>query len=78
MAIPAESASHVVASHGLVTRDNVLDGAGQDVAIVREASGEGRTVVKDVFWHGFGPFQLSLESFDFGPEGEDPLFLLRE
>lgn len=48
MAIPSESTGDVVAGHGLVPGDDVLDGSGEDVAIVREAGGEGRAVVEYV------------------------------
>lgn len=56
MAIPAETARHVVACHGLVASDDVLDGAGEDVTVVREAGGEGRAVVEDIFRARFGAF----------------------
>lgn len=48
MAIPAEAASDVVTVHGLVPGDDVLDGTGEDVAIVREPRCEGRPVIEDV------------------------------
>jgi len=48
VAIPAEAARDVMAGHGLVARDDVLDCAGEDVTVVREAGGEGRAIVEDV------------------------------
>ena len=45
--VPAEAAVDLLAAHGLVPRHEVLDVAGQQVAVVRQAVGEGRTVVED-------------------------------
>lgn len=67
MTVPSEASGHVVAGHALVPRHNVLDGPGKDVAIVGEASGEGRAVVEDVLGQVFGALQLGLEGLDFGP-----------
>ena len=78
MAVPAEAASDVEAVHGLVPGDDVLDGAGQDVAVVRESGGERRTVVENVLRRVFGPFELSLEGLDLRPEAEDFLLVFRE
>ena len=47
VAVPAEAALDAVAAHGLVARDDVLGVAGQQVAVVRQAVGEGRAVVED-------------------------------
>ena len=49
MRVPAEHAVDAVALHGLVTRDDVLRVTGQQVAIVRQAVGERRTVEEDEF-----------------------------
>lgn len=78
MAVPAEAAGDVVAGHGVEAGDDVLDSAGEDVAVVREAGGEGRAVVEDVFGLILGAEKLSLEGLDVGPEGEDGFFLLWE
>jgi hypothetical protein len=48
VAVPAEAALHPVAPHGLVAGDHVLHVAGEQVAVVGEAVGEGRTVVEHV------------------------------
>jgi hypothetical protein len=48
VAVPAEAALDALAAHGLVAGDDVLDVAGQQVAVVRQAVGEGRAVVEDV------------------------------
>ena len=45
--VPAEPALDPAATHGLVARDQVLDVPGQQVAVVRQAVGEGRAVVED-------------------------------
>lgn len=78
VAVPAEAARDVVAGHRLVARDDVLDGAGEYVAVVREAGGEGGAVVEDVLGEVLGESELSLEGFDFGPVVENLLLLLWE
>lgn len=78
MTVPSEPARDVVAGHRLVPRDDILNGSGQDMAVVREAGGEGRTVVENVLGHVLGESQLSLEGFDFGPVLENLLLLLGE
>ncbi len=47
VAVPAETAFHPVPPHGLVSGNDVLDVSGQQVAVVGQAVGEGRTVVED-------------------------------
>ena len=47
VAVPAESALDLVAAHGLEPRHEILDVAGQQVAVVRETVGERRAVVED-------------------------------
>src|SRR5262249_10940003 len=49
VAIPTEPALDPVAAHRLVAGDGVLHVAGEKVAVVREAVGEGRAVVEDEF-----------------------------
>lgn len=78
VAVPAEAAGDVVAGHGLVAGDDVLDGAGEDVAVVGEAGGEGGPVVEDVLGHGLGALQLGLEGGNLLPPLEDALLLARE
>ena len=53
VAVPAERAFAVFAAHGLVARDHVLDRAGEDVAVVRQAGGERRSVVEQEFGIAF-------------------------
>ena len=45
--VPAESTLDLLPAHGLVARDDVLDVAGQQVAVVRKAVGERGAVVED-------------------------------
>ena len=47
VAVPAETALDHLAAHGLVARHEVLHEAGDDMAVVREAVGEGRAVIED-------------------------------
>ncbi len=47
VAVPAEPALDVAAAHGLVPRHDVLDVAGEQVAVVRQAVGERWAVVED-------------------------------
>ena len=67
MEVPAEAAS-----------DDVLDGVGKDVAVVKEFNGEQRTVIENMLRRVFGPFELSLEGLDLHPEAEDFLLVFRE
>src|SRR5690606_16546033 len=46
--VPAEAAFDPLAPHRLVAGNDVLDVAGQQVAVVRQAVGERRAVVEDV------------------------------
>ncbi len=48
VAVPTESALDLLAAHRLEARHQVLDVAGQQVAVVRETVGERRAVVEDV------------------------------
>ena len=45
--VPAEAPLDPLAAHRLVARDDVLDVAGEQVAVVRQAIGEGGSVVED-------------------------------
>ena len=46
--VPSEAALDAAAAHRLVAGHGVLDEAGQQVAVVRQAVGERRAVVEDV------------------------------
>ena len=55
-----------------------LDGSGQDVAVVRQARGERRSVVEGVARPVPGLLQTGLEGLQFLPQPQDLLFLRRE
>ena len=67
MVVPADAMS-----------DDVLDGAGEDVAVVEEYNGERQTVIENILRQVFGPFELSLEGLDLCPKAEDFLLVFRE
>ena len=80
--VPAEAALHPAAAHRLVARDEVLDVAGQEVAVVRQAVGERRAVVEDELVVAVLPRVALLDARPEGvvglPVGEDALLDLRE
>ena len=76
--VPAEAALNVVAPHGLVTGDHVLDGTGKKVTVMGQTGGKGRTVVKDVFVAAFALFEGLVEDLIFFPEFEDLSFKFRK
>lgn len=78
MAIPPEPPRHMVAIGSLEAGDDVLDGTGEDMAIVGEASGEGRPIVEDVLGPALGELQLRVERIYLTPSLQDLLFLLRK
>ena len=67
MAVPVE-----------VVGNDVLDGAGEDVAVVRESDGEQRIVVENVLQRVLSPFELSLEGLDLRLEANDFLLMFKE
>ena len=83
--VPAEAALHPLAALGLVAAHEVLGVAGQQVAVVRQAVGEGRAVVEDEFVAAGLRREVSAALVDACLEGavlvpvlEDALFDLRE
>ena len=60
--VPAEAALDLVAAHGAVPRHDVLDVAGQQMPVVRQAVGERRAVVEHVF-------RCAVAALDAGAEG---------
>ena len=76
--IPAEATFHVLAAHRLVTRDDVLNRTGEKMAVVRQAGGKGRTVVKLIALLALVLLQRLLERRILFPEREDTLFHRRE
>jgi hypothetical protein len=74
--VPARLPRHVVAAHGLVTREEVLHDAREHVAVVRQPVRGGRPLVEDPRATRGGPREALLEDADGAPEREDvPLFL---
>ena len=78
VAVPAEAPLHVAPAHGLVPRDDVLDDARQEVAVVGEAGGEGGAVIEAEDGRALAPLQAFGEGALPGPLGEDGLFILGE
>ncbi|SQB95152.1 Uncharacterised protein [Clostridium paraputrificum] len=78
VAVPAEDAVDLLAAHGLVARHDVLDVAGQQVPVVRQAVGERRAVVEDVLLVAVALVDRRLESSVGGPEIEDAILQGRE
>lgn len=62
--VPAETTLDMVALHGPVAGDNVLDGRSEQVTIMRCAGSERRTIVEGVWLLLRRQFELSLESID--------------
>ena len=48
VAVPAKTALHTIALHGLVAGNNIFDGAGNEVAKMRHSCCKGRSVIEDV------------------------------
>ena len=72
--VPAEAALDALAALGLVAPDGVLDVAGQQVAVVGQAVGEGRAVVEDELVAGLGAVvDGGLEGAVGLPVGQDVL-----
>lgn len=69
--VPAEAAFDAAAAHGVVARDDVFGVPGEEVAVVREAVGEGWAVVEHEFVAAVGAGFALVDAFDeggvFGP-----------
>ena len=78
VAVPAEHARHVVAGHRAVARDDVLDVAGEQVAVVRQAVGKGRAVIEHVLFGDFTVFQRGLKGPVAVPVVQHDPFHVRE
>ena len=74
VAVPAEAALDMLATHRLVARDDVLDCAGEQMAVVRKTRGERRAVVEDEGVAVLRLLQALRKSVVLLPEGEDLLF----
>lgn len=64
MTVPAEAAGDVVAPHGLMARDNILDGPGEDVAVVGKAGGKRGPVIENVVRLTLSELELRVEGVD--------------
>ena len=68
MSIPAGLSWNLVALHGAVSRDHILDDTGQYMADVRFAIGSWRAIIKHVGWMTFMIFDTLLEDIIIFPE----------
>lgn len=67
MTVPSETTRDEVTSLRGIATDDVFDGASSDMAIVRSACGEGRSIVEGVGWK-IGSFcKLLFEGVDISP-----------
>mmetsp|Transcript_25713 Transcript_25713/g.37932 ORF Transcript_25713/g.37932 Transcript_25713/m.37932 type:complete len:323 (-) Transcript_25713:161-1129(-) len=64
VAVPSEAARHVVPGLVRISGDGVLDGPGQNVAVMRPAGGKRRSVVERVQRPALAEFQRRLECVD--------------
>ena len=78
MAVPSEPSRNIVSSLSGVPANDVLDGSGCDVSVVRSSCGERRPIVESVRRKVFGLLQLQLESVDLRPVFQGVFFLQRE
>ena len=82
MRIPAKAALHVLAAHRLVAPHHVLDVAGQQVAVVRQAVGKWRAVIENELVGAVGAggtvVNRCLEGAVLFPIRQHLLFHLRE
>ena len=78
VAVPPEPARDVPPPHRLVAGDHVLDGAGEYVAVVGQARGEGGPVVEYELLAALRAAELLMEGVDLLPQLEHPQLLLRE
>ena len=76
--IPTEASLHIMALHGPVPRDDVLDRRGEQVAIVGQAGREWRAIVEGVRFLAARELDLRLEGFDGLPAREYGFFFFRE
>lgn len=76
--VPAEAALDVEALHGPVSGDDVLDGGGQQVAVVGEAGREGRAIVEGVEGVALGQLDLGLKGLDLAPSFDGVFLFLGE
>ena len=78
MGVPAGFAQHIVSLHGAVAGDDVLDGAGEDVADVRLAVCRRRPVEERIGLGAAAQLHALFKDFVFLPERERFLFAFHE
>ena len=78
VAVPTETARNLLALHGPVTRNDILDGTGKQVTVVRKARCKRRAIVESVRFSFRTGVQRLLERFILIPQAEHALFDLRE
>ena len=78
VAVPTETARNLLALHGPVTRNDVLDGTGQQVTVVRKARCKRRAIVESVRGSRRAAVERLLETVVLVPQSEHALFDLRE
>jgi hypothetical protein len=78
MGIPTKATLDMKALHGPVSRDDILDGGGKKMSVVRQAGRERRSIVEIVSRAAFRQFYLSKEGVDLAPSLEDDFLFLGE
>ena len=78
MRVPAEAALNVLAAHGLVTRNDVLDRTGEKMTVVRQTGGERRPVIELIPFLTLVTLQRLLKRRIRLPDLEDILLHLRK
>ena len=78
VAVPTETARNLLALHGPVTRNDVLDGTGKQVTVVRKARCKRRAIVESVRFGFRTAVKRLLEAFVLVPQAEHALFNLRK
>ena len=74
VAVPAEAALDMLAAHGLVARHDVLHEAGDEMAVMREAVGEGRPVIEHILVRAGAGSVLPLCNRSFERSVFQPIF----
>lgn len=75
---PTETTLDVVSRSSSVTSDDVLDGTGEQVAIVRQTGRKRRAIVESVARQILGQLELAVECIERLPKLEDfELFLVK-
>ena len=78
VAVPTETAGNLLALHGPVTRNDILDGTGKQVTVVRKTRCKRRAIVESVRFSFRTGVQRLLERFILIPQAEHTLFNLRK